>query len=84
MSRQKTIKIDDLTVKVTYTVSMSDLDMPEDVYKEIENAFDNGVDVVLNSMEHTEAQEWLSTNCKESDSDSWEVEIFDIVAPDIE
>lgn len=84
MSKQKNIKVDELTVRVTYTVNMSDLDIPEGVYKELEDAFDNGTEVVLNSMEHTEAQEWLSTNCKESNSDSWEVEIFDILAPDVE
>ena len=84
MSKQKNIKVDELTVRVTYTVNMSDLDIPEDVYKELEDAFYDGTEVVLNSMEHTEAQEWLSTNCKETNSDSWEVEIFDILAPDVE
>lgn len=79
MSKQKTITVDELTVKVSYVISMSDIDIPEDVHKELEDAFDNGHEILLNSMQHTEAQEWLSANCRESDCESWEVEIYDMV-----
>ncbi len=81
MSNQKKVKVDELIVTVTYTVSLLEFEMPEGVHREIIKALDEGDKIILNSLLYCNAQEWLAENCKESESMEWEAEIYDIITP---
>lgn len=75
-------KINELTVKVTYTVSLSDVEVSEDVYKSLDSLADKGdVDFVkINSEDETApAFDWLTTHIREADAvdGSYEIEDFE-------
>lgn len=69
--------IKDLTVKVTYRVSLDNVEVPDEVYDALSECYDDGVDISPNSMtdEDEIAANWLDDNIKESDSTDWEYEI---------
>lgn len=71
--------IEDLTVKVTYTVILSYVEVPERVYDALAQCYDEGGVVSQNNMTDEEAiaAEWLNDNIKESDAMEWEYEIHD-------
>lgn len=71
--------IEDLTVKVIYTVVLSYVEVPERVYDALAQCYDEGGVVSQNNMTDEEAiaAEWLNDNIKESDAMEWEYEIHD-------
>lgn len=75
-------KIEDITVKVTYTVSLSDIEVSDDLYEAICNSYDNGYklgsDVDYEEKDANRATDWISSNIKESDAMDWEYEIEDL------
>lgn len=80
----KTIK--DLTVKVTYTVGLSDVEVSDEVYESMTAAYDKGGEVpspdecYLNGKQELSlASHWLTDNIQESDAMYWVYEIEDIV-----
>lgn len=66
----KTIK--DLTITVTYTVGLGNVEVPEEVYDDLIKHYDNNVWEV---PEDSVAAEWLADNIKEKDAMSWSYEI---------
>ena len=60
-------KIKDLTIKVTYRVGLSDVEVPDKVYDELAKAYD----------ELENANEWLLDNIRQEDAMDWEFEIDD-------
>lgn len=70
--------IKDLTVQVTYTVGLGDVEMPEDVFNEIEKASDEHRDFEMNSGRYPIAEDWLSNKINESDCMEWKAEIIDM------
>ncbi len=73
------ITVKDLTVKVTYRVGLGDVEMPQDVYDQINEAADNGDEISISGLsEYPEALEWLSSNIREGDCMDWVAEIEDI------
>ena len=66
--------IEDLTVTVTYTVSYSDVEVPDDVYEQLINnsTFSSGF------VENQEVLEWLAENINEEDAMDWTFEVDDI------
>ena len=73
----KTVK--DLTVKVTYHVGLGDVEMPQEVYDQINEAAENGDEISISGMsEYPEALQWLSDNIREGDCMDWVAEIEDI------
>lgn len=73
-------KIKDLTIKVTYRVGLSDVEVPDKVYDELAKAYDEGGDVPMpgeSDKDSVEASEWLSDNIREADAMDWEYEIED-------
>lgn len=76
----KTIKIDQLTVTVTYTVGYGGVDMPEEVYKQLLKANEKGDDIesVSHKKDYQEASEWLTENVKEGDCYDWKAEIREL------
>lgn len=71
-------KVKDLTVKVTYRVGLGDVDMPDEVYNELAEAYDNGDELDPTRMNYPKASEWLSDHIRESDCIDWEVELEEI------
>ena len=71
-------KIKKLSVTITYTVSLGDLEnVPENVYEQLEKAYDNAHSVSPTDprMRYSEAADWLSNNIRERDCMDWECEI---------
>lgn len=66
----KTIK--NLTVTVTYTVGLEDIEVPEEVYDDLIENYDSGAWEV---PEDSIATEWLADNIIEKDAMSWSYEI---------
>lgn len=73
----KTIK--DLTVKVTYTVGLSDVEVPENVYDALIECYDNCEEISADDVANDIAFEWILDNIHESDAMDWKCEIDDIV-----
>lgn len=68
-------KIKDLMVKVTYTVSLSDVEVPDEIFDELAKAYDEGGDMSEWDNELENANEWLSDNIRQEDATDWEYEI---------
>lgn len=78
----KNIKIEDLWVKVTYEVRLGNLDMPQGVFDEINQANDDCRDIdTMSGHYHSypNASEWLTENIKEQDCMEWKAEIIEII-----
>lgn len=76
----KTIK--DLTIQMTYIVSLSDVPVPNSVYKALSTCYTEGGKVpmpdecvISGRKELTAAPEWLVKNVRESDAVDWDIEI---------
>lgn len=68
-------KIIDLSVTVTYTVQLSDVDVPDAIFEILENNSefsDSDTD-----MSKSDTLEWLSENIKEGDALNWNYEVDD-------
>jgi hypothetical protein len=73
------ITVKDLTVKVTYRVGLGDVEIPQEVYDQINEAAENGDEISISGMsEYPEALQWLSDNIRESDCMDWVAEIEDV------
>ena len=71
--------IKDLVVEVTYRVGLGGIEVPSEVYDQINEASDNGDKISLTGMlKYPEALEWLKDNIHEDDCMDWEIEIEDI------
>jgi hypothetical protein len=72
--------IKDLKVKVTYEVGLGDLEMPIEVYNEIQEADENGHDIdgMSSTDKYLLASEWLGRNIKESDCMEWKAEVIEL------
>ena len=68
-------KIKDLMIKVTFTVSLSDIEVPDEVFDELAKAYDEGGNVLELDDELENANEWLSDNIRQEDAMDWECEI---------
>ncbi|MFV0376892.1 MAG: hypothetical protein ACK5JD_06260 [Mangrovibacterium sp.] len=71
-------KVKDLTVRVTYRVGLGDVDMPEEVYEELAEAYDNGDELDSTRMDYPKAAEWLSDHIREADCMDWEAELEEL------
>lgn len=70
-------KIKYLTIKVTYSVGLSDVEVPDKVYDELAKAYDEGGHVPEWDDELENANEWLIDNIRQEDAMDWEFEIDD-------
>lgn len=73
-------KIRSISVSVTYSVSLEDIEVPDDIYDALIDCEMKELD--CNDFNLTEleekGQEWLANNIHESDADNWSFEIEDI------
>ena len=70
----RTIK--DLTVKVTYTVGLGDVEVSDEVFEQLEQMADHGFSICDSEInKFPEAFNWLSDNISEEDALYWEYEV---------
>lgn len=78
--------INGITVKVTYTVSLGNIEVDNETFKAICNSYDNGSqlgsDCWLDDEDAYEASDWLSDHIRESDAMDWEYEIEELNVDD--
>lgn len=73
------IKVEDLTVKVTYKVGLGDLEIPKNVYEQLQSAFNEGKELDPSDTRfYPEAALWLSDNIKERDCMEWSAEVEEL------
>ena len=78
-------KINDITVKVTYTVGLSNVQVSDELYEAICNSYDNGYRLGSDcdsGDDACDATDWISSNIRESDAMDWEYEIEDLDVDD--
>lgn len=72
----KTRTLKDLNVKVTYSVGLSDVEVPEKVAQQLEQMADYGFSICDCEMsKYPDAFNWLSENISEEDALYWEYEV---------
>lgn len=71
--------IKELAVTITYTIGLGNIDIPENIYNELEKAYDNNDTLdsfsTLTLNKYSNAIDWLAENVKEKDCMNWECEI---------
>jgi hypothetical protein len=72
--------VEDLTIKVTYKVGLGNIEMPEEVYKQLWIASEKWaeIDPTMLQKDYREAADWLHENIKEADCMDWVAEVEDI------
>lgn len=66
----------DLNVKVNYRVELRDVEMPQKVYDQILEAYENGDEIdPLDTSKYPYAVQWMKNNISEHDCMWWEAEI---------
>lgn len=74
------VTIKDLTVKVTYRVSLGDIEIPKKVHQQLLEAKESGDEINMGEQDsrYQDAYEWLSCNIRERDCMDWDAEIEDV------
>lgn len=70
-------KIKGITVEVKYTVILNDIEVDDDTYNSLTEAYDYGGEVNPDDPALSEVLEWLGYNIHESDAVEWEYSIND-------
>lgn len=75
-------RINDITVKVTYTVCLVGIEVDDEIYEAICNSYDNNLQLgsycFIGGIDAADASEWLNDHIRESDAMDWEYEIEDL------
>ena len=69
------MKVEKISVTVSYKVELSDLEMPDDVFEELVLASEKGIALDIHNLEYPKAANWICDNIEERDAYEWEVEI---------
>lgn len=68
--------IKDLNVTVTYTVGLGGVEVPDEVFEQLDKMAKYGITIGLgNTDEYEEAFGWLIDNIREDDAMDWEYEV---------
>ena len=75
------MKVNDLWVKVTYEVRLGDLEIPQEVFDEINKSIEDNIDIdTMSGLDrYPQASEWLTENIQERDCMEWKAEIVEII-----
>ena len=65
-----------LNVTCSYDVEIT-TDVPDDVYDQLCDIYDNGGSISDSDMENGKAMDWLANNINESDALNWEYKLND-------
>ena len=79
------MKVEDLSIKVTYNVGLGNVKMPKKVYKQLLLASEKfkEIDPTLLEDDFRAAADWLRENIKESDCMDWVAEVDEISEHDV-
>jgi len=73
------VKIKDLDVTVTYRVGLGDIEVPENVFKELEKIVESGIETDgFEESKYPNAISWLTSNIKEKDCCDWKLTIDEL------
>lgn len=67
-----------LEVKVTYTVGYGDMEMPIEVFNEINQAIENGDIIGEDPLKYNTATDWLINSIQQRDACEWGYEVTEI------
>ena len=68
-------KIKNLTVTVTYTVGLNDVEVPDNVYDALSEHDEIDTSTVTPDNDYYEALQWLSNHIQERDGMEWNYEV---------
>ena len=68
-------KINNMTVTVTYTVSLSDVEVPDNVHEGLMDRYEFCDDDFCLSENEIQAFDWLVTHIEERDAVAWKYEV---------
>lgn len=71
-------KIENLTVTCKYSVSMSGIEVPDDVYDALMENYELNPDDCRNTKEMNKAIDWLASHVHENDAFDWGYDIDDV------
>jgi hypothetical protein len=71
----KIMLIEHLTVKVTYTVGLGNVEVPKNIFKQLEMAELQGSFDDTDGLQFPDAAEWLRNNIREGDCCGLEYEV---------
>lgn len=72
------MKIKNISVTVTYSVALGNVNMPKDVYQEMSEAFANGDEIANHPQKYSKASQWCIDHMRERDCFEWKYEITDL------
>jgi hypothetical protein len=77
------MNIKDIRIAVTYTVRLSELEVPENVYEQLVEAYDEDEIIETDGLScFSDALNWLMSNISEKDAIDWNAEISDLSTND--
>lgn len=71
-------KVNTLRVEVKYVVELSDFEIPQELFEEMEYLQGHTINISRAQILYPEVLDWLSENIKERDAYDWEYEIDEI------
>lgn len=72
----KTKTFKELSIKVTYSVDLSEVEIPEEIAKQMEQAYDRRERICLwRPLQYPKLEQWLINHVEEEDSEDLEYEI---------
>ena len=71
-------KLKNISVTVTYSVQLGDVDVDSTAYKQLKKVIDLGGEIEGGDHVMPAASEWLADNIREEDAMDWNYEITDL------
>lgn len=72
------MKVKNISVTVTYSVGLGDVDMPKEVYEELKEACESGDEIANHPQKYAKASQWCIDNMKERDCFEWKYEVIEL------
>lgn len=72
------MKVKTINVTVKYTVELGDIEIPENIYNELDSGSHEGLEFDPTIPRKIDAAQWLADNIREGDCMDWTAEVFDI------
>lgn len=71
-------KLKSLTISVTYTVTLCDVDVPEPIREQLVDSFDGHGELTGEEREYEDAYYWIGEYVKEKDASDWVYQIDEL------
>ncbi len=70
--------VDELEISVTYTVNLSEVEIPEDIYQELLESYEEGEFINEDISSHSKTADWVKANILMEDRYEWIANVRDI------